>query len=350
MTSNKSASLDLAFFESSSKNGSTVISRASIVNHHPILPVRASAFLEIDLWILQCLTSVINLWELQYCTSVIFGITPSASMYLTNIWDYPKKMWPIFRDRLGNPICKVLAIWLAFNPHRVATLCSSCSRENGHPNSRLAEKNPSFPAIFISIRGEVAIFYVTMFSYLRKILSCWFPLKGVLWCLLGWTVPRLTRFSIIGLPLWARRNHWKGDPAVDRKDPPQGVRHIWSKVLSGVSICSWLVHLPHTTNPFLIFKNFLFIKGANSFCQTTYHGFCPPTSIYHDSNLFSTKKMVLIANLPKFHPSSTHTQLLKACNFKKKTHTLPETKSSHLKTGGFSIGTSKLPGVYTLED
>ena len=50
----------------------------------------------------------------------------------------------------------------------------------------------------------------------------------------------------------------------------------------------------------------------------------------------------------KFHPSSTQPQLWKASKFEKtkKTHTLPETNSSHLKTGGFSIGTSKLPGVY----
>ena len=53
MTSNTSQSLDLAFFESSSKLGqpSSPVRQlsTSMKDHHPILPVRASASLQIDL-------------------------------------------------------------------------------------------------------------------------------------------------------------------------------------------------------------------------------------------------------------------------------------------------------------
>ena len=72
-------------------------------------------------------------------------------MYLTDIWDYPQKMWPIFRDLWVIPHAKVLDIWLAFNPHRVATLCSSFSRENWSSQQMDVSKNKGIPKWMVYI-------------------------------------------------------------------------------------------------------------------------------------------------------------------------------------------------------
>ena len=169
----------------------------------------------------QCLTSVINLWN--YTIELLWFLeSPQVLQCILQIsGTTPQKMWSKFRDLWVIPICKVLDIWLAFNPHRVATLCASCSREYGHPNRSVPHLRTA-RIVLTPTRRKKNIFSSNI--HINSRWGCYFLillcslicgksfLVDSLWKVfyggfLGWTVPLLNRFSTIGLPLWAGRNH-----------------------------------------------------------------------------------------------------------------------------------------------